>query len=790
MRVYEVARELGLTSNRVLEKCRELGLRQGNRLAGLKAGEAAALRKALKGKRAAPKAEQAPAKQVAPPEKKARGKAGTAAVEEAVSPREKGRPKAKKAAAEPDREEPSPAPSRSGKMPRRRTAQAAENPMTRKNRRGRAATSGVNEDLLDAQSPPLLGRYVPPASIPRYPRRGMRRARMKRPRKLTSLTSIQKPTSFAVSEPISVKNLSAEIGVKANVIILKLMQQGTMVNINAMLSAEQIQFIAKDLGLEITVRTAVTAESALESFEQQPDLPEDMKPRAPVVTFLGHVDHGKTSLLDRIRSTDVVSSEHGGITQHIGAYRVTVDDKSVTFLDTPGHEAFTAMRARGANVTDIAVLVVAADDGVMPQTEEAIDHARAAEVPVVVAINKCDRPDANPLRVKQQLANLGLQPEEWGGDTVCVEVSALTGQGVDELVEMLALVAELRELKASPTKAARGTVLEAQVSGSRGPMATVLIQEGTLRVGQVVLCGATYGRVKALFDDRGRHLKVAGASWPVAVVGLNELPEAGDRLIVLEDVQKARAISEERRGKLRDAAVTQRQHVDLENLFASIEAGSVRELKLILKADVRGTLEALQQVVEGIPADEVKTRMLRSSVGGISIGDVLLADASDAIIVGLNVAPDPAARVLSEEKGVAIRVYNVIYRVKEEIERALTGMLTPEEREVVTGHVEVRRVFKISRIGSIAGCHVTDGLVARSHRVRLIRDGIVVYDGRIASLRREKDDVREVREGFECGIHLDAFDDIKEGDTIETFQVEKVSRTLGSSGSTPQSPVS
>ena len=628
---------------------------------------------------------------------------------------------------------------------------------------------------------PLPGRYIPPSAVPRYPRRTARRPRVRRIKRPVQVTP--RPTSFDVQTPISIKDFSALIGIRANTIILKLMQQGVMVNINAVLDEEQIQTIAGDLGLTLTVREAATAESAIAALEQQEDKPEQLELRAPVVAFLGHVDHGKTSLLDYIRKTNVVEQEHGGITQHIAAYRITVGEHTVVFLDTPGHEAFTAMRARGANVTDIVALVVAADDGVMPQTEEAIDHARAAGVPIVVALNKCDKPEANPLHVKQQLTNLGLQPEEWGGDTVCVEVSATTGQGIEELVEMLALVAELAELKANPNKPARGTVLEANVSESRGPIATVLITAGTLRIGNVILCGATFGRVKALFDDRNRPMREAGPSTPVVTIGLDSLPEAGDSLFVLDDIHQARSIAEERQRKIREESVTRRAHVSLENLFASIEEGKIRELRLIIKADVRGTLEALSQVVEKISTPEVKTRVLRASVGGVTISDVLLADASDAIIVGLDVAPDSATRALAEDKGVSIRVYNVIYRVKEEIERALVGMLEPEEREVIMGHAEVRQIFRISRFGNIAGCSVADGLVARNHRIRLVRDGVVIHEGRLASLRREKDDVREVREGFECGMHVDAYEDIKVGDVIETFRIEKVARRLDSTGS-------
>ena len=626
------------------------------------------------------------------------------------------------------------------------------------------------------------GAYIQATPVSRGERGGRKRKPSKRTRRFNAAPVVRK-TEFRVVVPISVKDLSSDIGIKANMLLLKLMQMGVMANINTTLDGDQVDLLAQELKLTIETVEAATAENAVEQVEQEHDEPGELASRAPVVTFLGHVDHGKTSLLDRIRQSDVVAHEHGGITQHIGAYRVSIADKTVVFLDTPGHEAFTAMRARGANVTDIVTLIVAADDGVMPQTEEAIDHAKAAGVPIVVAINKCDKPEANPNRVKQQLSGLGLQPEEWGGDTVCVEVSATTGDGVDDLIEMLSLVAELRELKANPTKRARGTVLEAQMSESHGPVATVLVQDGTLHVGDVLVIGNSFGRVKALISDKGAAMREAGPSWPVSVVGLDALPGAGDRLVVLDDIQQARAVAEERRTKDRERSASQRQHVSLENLFSSIEEGRVQELRLILKADVRGTLEAVSQLVEKVGTAEVKTNILRTSVGPVSTSDVLLADASDAVIVGMNVGVDTPARSLAEEKGVSVRVYNVIYKIKEEIEKALSGMLAPEEREVIAGHAEVRRTFKISRFGTIAGSYVTDGALARNNQVRLLRDGLVVFRGRMASLRREKDDVRDVRDGFECGILLDGFDDVKEGDVVEAYYIEKVARTLESSGS-------
>jgi len=770
MRVYELARELGVKNDEALAKCKDLGLRQTNRLAGLSDEEADRLRKAFAGKGSG-------VKKVAPPKTKRPRKAvaDKTPVDKAEADKApvRGHKARKKGAAKKTASDEPAESARKGRA-------------TATHRRERVASPTVEPDDVPATPQASLSRYIPPSLTPRYPRRPSRRMKGRRPRRPVSTGP--KRTKFTIQAPISIKDFSATIGIKANAIILKLMQQGAMVSINAVLDEEQIIQLGADLGLELDVREEVTAETIVANLDVSEDKPENLVLRAPVVTFLGHVDHGKTSLLDRIRKSHVAEHEHGGITQHTAAYRITVGGHTVTFLDTPGHEAFTAMRARGANVTDVVTLVVAADDGVMPQTEEAIDHARAAGVAIVVAINKCDKPEANPMRVKQQLANLGLQAEEWGGDTVCVEVSATTGQGIDDLIEMLALVAEMAELKADPAKLARGTVLEANMSDSRGPTATVLVSEGTLRVGEVILCGSGYGRVKGLFDDQNRRIKEAGPSWPAIVIGLDQIPEAGDSLVALKDLHTARSVAEERRHKMREARVSRRTHVNLENLFASIEQGEVQELCLLLKADVGGTLEALSQVVGRISTPEVKTRILRASVGGISTSDVLLADASDAIIVGLNVTANSAARTLAEEKGVTIRVYNVIYRVKDEIERALEGLLKPEERETITGHAEVRRIFKISRFGNIAGCFVTDGTVARNHRVRLVRDGVVIHEGRMASLRREKDDAREVREGFECGILIDSFTDVKAGDVIEAFQIEKIARTLDSVASPAPAP--
>ena len=589
-----------------------------------------------------------------------------------------------------------------------------------------------------------------------------------------------RPTEAELVTPVTVKDFSLALGIRASQIIGKLMQIGVMANINQVLNQEMVEMLASQFGVKVTLKTPkdISAEF-LEEQKKVEDKAEDLTLRAPVVTFMGHVDHGKTSLLDAIRQANVVATESGGITQHIGAYRVkTPNGKSVVFLDTPGHEAFTSMRARGANVTDVVVLVVAADDGVMPQTEEAINHARAAEVPMVVAVNKVDKPNANVLRVRQQLASMGLQPEDWGGQTVFVETSATTKKGLDELVEMLSLEAELLELKANRNRLAEGTVLEARVSEGRGSTATVLVQNGTLHVGDAVLCGKTYGRVRAIYDDRGEETKEAGPSMPVTVLGLSEMPEAGDRLFAVADLAQAKEVGEARARKTRQAEVVERAPVTLENLFAQIEIGRLKELRIILKADVKGSAEVLRKSIEEVSTAEVKVNILHSAVGGINESDVLLAHASDAIVIGFHVAPDERARKVAEDKGVEIRLYQVIYQVIEDVRKALEGLLEPERKEVVDGHLEVRETFKVSRVGTIAGCYVTDGVIPRNATLRLYRDGVLVYQGKIETLRRFKDDVREVRAGFECGLKIANFDDVKVGDKVEALHVEELARKL------------
>jgi translation initiation factor IF-2 len=583
-----------------------------------------------------------------------------------------------------------------------------------------------------------------------------------------------------VEEPITVKSLSAATGIKGAEIIKKLMSLGTMVTINQVISSDLAEAAVVDYGIEMSVVRAKTAEEELmEKLDQREK--SEMFTRAPVVTFLGHVDHGKTSLLDRIRQTTVAEGEAGGITQAIGAHRHDMGDQHVVFLDTPGHEAFTAMRARGANMTDVVVLVVAADDGVMPQTIEAINHAKAAEVPIVVALNKIDVPNANVQKALGQLSEYGLQPREWGGNTEVIHTSAVTGEGVDDLVELLSLEAEILELKAETDAPASGYVVEARMDPAQGVLATLLVLNGTLKLGEVLLAGRGLGRVRQIYDDRGAPLDQAGPSTPVAVAGLDEVPEAGDRFFVAEDLDEARSVSQQRReeDRTKSLAAAGGAPRSLEELIGKIEDGEVSEIPVVLKADVQGSIEALVGVLIKIGSEETRVNILHTGVGGVSTGDVTLAEASGALIIGFNVVPDPNAQRLAEERGVNIRQYRVIYDIVEDMRRALEEGLAPEIREESLGRAEVRQIFKISRIGTIAGCYVSEGTVQRAAKVRIIRDNVVIEDERnLESLRREKDDAREVRAGLECGVKVAGFDDIKQGDVLEFYRKVEVARTL------------
>ena len=577
--------------------------------------------------------------------------------------------------------------------------------------------------------------------------------------------------SITVPDEITVGDLAMKLKMTAAEVIKKLFALGQMATINDILDYDTAEIVASELGAKVTKEVVVTIEDRIIDATEDDDA--DLQPRNPVVVVMGHVDHGKTSLLDAIRHTSVTSTEAGGITQHIGAYRVKANGELITFLDTPGHAAFTSMRARGAQATDIAVLVVAADDGIMPQTIEAINHAKAAGVTIIVAMNKMDKPDVNPERIKQQLTEYELIPEEWGGDTICVPVSAHTKMGIDTLLESILLVAEMKELKANPNRAAKGIVIEARLDKGRGPIATLLVQNGTLRSGDIIVAGTAVGRVRAMVDEHGKNVKEAGPSCPVEIMGLAEAPQAGDVFDAVSDERLARELVEQRKQKIKDEQFNSVQKVTLDNLFSSLQAGEVKDLNVIVKADVQGSAEAVKQNLEKLSNDEVRVRVIHNGVGAVSESDVMLANASNAIIVGFNVRPDPAAQANAERDGVEMRMYRIIYDCIEEIEAAMKGMLAPKTREVVQGRVEVRNVISISSVGNVAGCYVLDGKVTRASKIRVVRDGIVIAEDEMGSLKRFKDDVKEVVQGYECGIVLTKFNDIKLGDIFESFIIEE-----------------
>lgn len=585
---------------------------------------------------------------------------------------------------------------------------------------------------------------------------------------------IKKP--IVIGQTVTVHELALKIQKKPAELIKKLMDLGVMATINQEIDADTAIILAGEFGYELEVKKDIDEEALL--LQEPIDSPELLELRPPVVTVMGHVDHGKTSLLDVIRETNVTATEFGGITQHIGAYQVEHNGKKITFLDTPGHEAFTSMRARGAQVTDIAILVVAADDGVMPQTIEAINHAREASVPIVVAINKIDKPDADPERVKRQLTEYNLVSEEWGGDIIFVEISAKEKKGLDELLEMILLVAEMIELKANPKRPAQGTVIESELDKGRGPVANVLVQNGVLKVGDVIVAGTTFGRVRAMIDDKGRRVKKAGPSTPVEVLGFSYVPQAGNVFKVVTDEKLARLVAEKRQLKKREEELKTTVKASLDDLFKEVEEGRVKELRLIIKADTHGSVEALKQALERLSTEEVKINLIHTGIGAISETDIMLASASKAIVIGFNVRPDVNARKASEIEKIDLRLYRLIYEVIEDVRTAMSGLLEPEYKELVLGRVEVRRIFKVSRIGTIAGCYVNEGKISRDANVRLIRDGIVVYEGKLDSLKRFKDDVKEVEEGYECGLTLEKYNEIKEGDIIEVFITEAIKREL------------
>ncbi|ERI09121.1 translation initiation factor IF-2, partial [Aneurinibacillus aneurinilyticus] len=583
-----------------------------------------------------------------------------------------------------------------------------------------------------------------------------------------------KVDKITISGPMTVAELGKKMKKQPSEIIKKLFGLGVMATINQELEVDTIHLIAADYEIEVEEKIELDY-SDFENIEEI-DEPDTLEERPPVVTIMGHVDHGKTTLLDAIRETNVTSTEAGGITQHIGAYQVVRHSKKITFLDTPGHAAFTTMRARGAQVTDIAIIVVAADDGVMPQTVEAINHAKAAKVPIIVAVNKMDKPSANPDRVKQELTEHGLVPEDWGGDTIFVHVSALKREGLDDILEMILLVAEVQELKANPNKRARGTVIEAELDRGRGPVATILVQHGTLKIGDPIVVGTAFGRIRAMVNDKGRRIKEAPPSTPVEITGLNDVPQAGDQFMVFEDEKMARQVGERRSSSRREKELRASARVSLDDLFNQIKEGEMKDINVIIKGDVQGSVEALRGSLEKIDVEGVRVQIIHTGVGAITESDVILASASNAIIIGFNVRPEPNARVTAEAEKVDIRLHRIIYKVMEEIEAAMKGMLEPVYEEKVIGQAEVRQTFKVSRVGTIAGCYITDGKIQRDAGIRVIREGIVIYEGKIDALKRFKDDAREVAQGYECGITVEKYNDIKEGDVLEAFIMEEVAQ--------------
>jgi translation initiation factor IF-2 len=580
------------------------------------------------------------------------------------------------------------------------------------------------------------------------------------------------PTKVMIPEEINVGELAIRMKKTGAEVVRQLIKLGTMASLSDIIDYDTAALIAMEMGCKVEKEVNVTVEERL--IDDHKDADDELAPRAPVVVVMGHVDHGKTSLLDRIRETNVVSGEAGGITQHIGAYRIEINGSPITFLDTPGHEAFTSMRARGAMVTDIAILVVAADDGIMPQTVESINHAKAANIPIIVAINKMDKPAANPERIKQQLTEYGLVSEEWGGDTIICPISAKTGEGIDNLLEMVVLTAEMRELKANPNRSAKGTVIEARLDKGRGPIMTVLVQNGTLHQGDIIIAGISVGHVRVMTNEKGERMTDAGPSVPVEIAGMSEVPNAGDVFNAVDDERMARELVAERKQQNRDAAYGGVKKVSLDDLFAQIQQGEIKDLNVIVKADVQGSAEAVKASLEKISNEEVRVKVIHSAVGAINENDVMLAATSGAIIVGFNVRPDNAANESAARANVDMRMYRVIYDCIDEIESAMKGMLAPKFKEVIMGHAQARQIIKVSKVGTICGSYVQDGKILRNGKVRVVRDGIVVFEGGIASLRRFKDDVKEVATNYECGISIENFNDVKEGDIIECFVMEQI----------------
>jgi len=650
--------------------------------------------------------------------------------------------------------------------------------------RGNSVNIAKYDERMDTLVPQQAGRFgnqQTKQKLVKKDQRGKqfgnkrRQEEQEKMKRLEQQAQIKKaPLKVIIPDEIAVGELASRLKKTAAEVIKQLMKLGVLANVSQNIDYDTASLVAMELGAIPEKEVVVTIEERL--FDEREDATEELVERAPVVVVMGHVDHGKTSLLDAIRSTSVTAGEAGGITQHIGAYRVTAQGREITFLDTPGHAAFTSMRARGAQVTDIAILVVAADDGIMPQTIEAINHAKAANVPLIVAVNKMDKPTANPDRILQQLTEHGLVPEDWGGDTIVCLISAKQGTGIDNLLEMVLLTADMQELKANPNRLAKGTVIEAKLDRGRGPVATVLVQNGTLNHGDIVIAGTAVGRIRAMTDEKGRKMEKAGPSVPVEIVGLAEVPGAGDLFYAVEDERMARTLAEKRKFEEKEKQNAAMQKVTLENLFSSIEQGNVKDLNLIVKADVQGSAEAVKASLEKLSNEEVRVRVIHNAVGGINNSDIMLAEASNAIIIGFNVRPEAGVADAAAAAHVDMRLYRIIYDCLEEIEQAMKGMLAPTFKEVVLGHAEVRQTFKVSGVGTIAGCYVQDGKMQRNEKVRIVRDSIVVFEGDLSSLKRFKDDAKEVAAGYECGLSFEKFNDVKVGDIIEAYVMEQIQR--------------
>lgn len=637
---------------------------------------------------------------------------------------------------------------------------------------------GENEDLEEVFDEDIYEKKVS-ASKPKKVKKTEEKENINKTKeKDNNELNNKEPKIIEIDNKVQVKELAEKMDINSTQLIAKLIALGVMAGINQEIDFDTASIVASEFNCELKLTDQIEEQEEDNIYDNldYEDSEESLKLRPPVVTVMGHVDHGKTSLLDAIRETHVTQREAGGITQHIGASAVTINNKKVVFLDTPGHEAFTSMRARGAQITDIAILVVAADDGVMPQTIEALNHAKAANVPIIVAVNKTDKEEANPDRVKQELTEYGLIPEEWGGDTIFVPVSALKRIGIDELLEMILLVAEMQELKANPNRKAVGTIIEAKLDKGRGPVATVLVQKGTLSVGDSVVAGAAHGKVRAMLDDKGKRVKKAGPSTPVEILGLSEVPEAGEHLYAVEDDKKSREISERKKEIIRNEQLKVNQKVSLDDLFERIKQGEVKDLNIIIKADVKGSIEAVKQSLEKLSIEEVKVNPIHGGVGAITESDIMLASASNAIVIGFNVRPTNAAMDIANRENVDVRTYRVIYNAIEDIEAAIKGMLAPEYREVVLGRAEVRATFKVPNVGVVAGVYVQQGKVLRNAKVRLLRDNIVIHEGSISSLKRFKDDVREILTGYEGGLGIEGYNDVKEGDVIEAYTLEEIKR--------------